>query len=74
MGAYITYGAYKGIMEESRNCISNIRPAGLSVGDAVKKLSYITQKAFAMKLTGTALKDDMPENYLPFDGSTFWLE
>jgi ethanolamine ammonia-lyase small subunit len=67
MGAYITYGAYKGIMEESRNCISNIRPAGLKVDEAVKKLSYIVQKAFKMKLTGTALKDDMPENYLPFE-------
>jgi ethanolamine ammonia-lyase small subunit len=62
-------------MEESRNCISNIRPAGLNVvEDAVKKLSYIPQKAFALKLTGTALKDDMPENYLLFDGSTFLLE
>jgi ethanolamine ammonia-lyase small subunit len=67
MGAYITYGAFKGILEESRNCISNIRPAGLKVDEAVKKLSYIVQKAFAMKITGTSLKDDMPDNYLPFD-------
>jgi ethanolamine ammonia-lyase small subunit len=67
MGAYITYGAYWGIMEESRNCISNIRPAGLSIDQAVQKLSYIVQKALAMKLTGTALKDDMPDNYLPFE-------
>jgi ethanolamine ammonia-lyase small subunit len=54
-------------MEESRNCVSNIRPAGLSVEAAVRKLAYIVQKAFALKVTGTALKDDMPENYLPFE-------
>jgi ethanolamine ammonia-lyase small subunit len=73
MGAYITYGAHKGIMEEARNCISNIRTAGLSIEEAVKKLSYIVQKALALKITGTALKDDMPGNYLPFDVNVNFL-
>ncbi|MDR2340118.1 MAG: ethanolamine ammonia-lyase subunit EutC [Deltaproteobacteria bacterium] len=74
MGAYITYGAYRGIMEESRNCISNIRPAGLSLDDALRKLAYIVQKALALRITGTSLKDDMPDNYLPFELSAGFLE
>jgi ethanolamine ammonia-lyase small subunit len=74
MGAYITYGAYAGIMEECRNCISNIRPRGLSAKSAVKKLSYLVQRALALKITGTELKDDMPESYLPFAGGTLLVD
>jgi ethanolamine ammonia-lyase small subunit len=73
LGAYVTYGAYRGIMEESRNCVSNIRPAGLKTEEAVRKLAYLAQKAFALKLTGTRLKDDMPENYLPFEEGLSFL-
>jgi ethanolamine ammonia-lyase small subunit len=74
MSAYVTYGAYAGIMEESRNCVSNIRPKGMPIGDAVTKISYIVQKALALKLTGTELKDDMPENYLPFEKGALLVE
>ncbi|MDR2353307.1 MAG: ethanolamine ammonia-lyase subunit EutC [Deltaproteobacteria bacterium] len=74
MGAYVTYGAYKGILEEARNCISNIRPGGLSIEEALKKLSYIVLKALAIKITGNSLRDDMPENYLPFEENTLFLE
>ena len=66
MSAYMTYAPYPGIREEMRNCISNIRPEGYPVPDAVKKLCYLVEKAFAMRLSGTHLKDDMPETYLPF--------
>jgi ethanolamine ammonia-lyase small subunit len=74
MGAYVTYGARWGVLEESRNCISNIRPAGLSIDEALRKLCYIVQKALAMGLTGTGLKDDMPNNYLPFEVGAPFLE
>jgi ethanolamine ammonia-lyase small subunit len=74
MSAYLTYGAYAGIMEESRNCVSNIRPKGMSLDDAVVKICYIVQKALALRISGTDLKDDMPDNYLPFDKSSFLVE
>ncbi|MDR1035538.1 MAG: ethanolamine ammonia-lyase subunit EutC [Deltaproteobacteria bacterium] len=72
LGAYMTYGAYPGIPEGERNCISNIRPGGLSTDEAARRLSYLIQSALAKGLTGTGLKDDMPEGYLPFaEGSLF---
>ena len=44
----------------------NLRPAGLSVKEAVLKLCYLLQGAFVRKLSGVSLKDDMPAGYLPF--------
>lgn len=67
LGIYMTYAPYVGITDEARNCISNVRPAGMSIHDAVCKLAYLVQKAFDMENSGVALKDDMPEGYLPFD-------
>jgi ethanolamine ammonia-lyase small subunit len=74
MSAYITYGAYAGIQEEARSCISNIRPKGLSLDDAVIKLCYFVENALALKITGTELKDDMPEKYLPFAERTLLVD
>ena len=65
---YLTYAPFPGCTDEARNCISNVRPAGLSIEDGVRKLCYLVQEAFARRLTGVNLKDDMPANYLPFAG------
>lgn len=37
MGAYITYQPMTGLTDESRNCVSNIRPHGLSLAAASKR-------------------------------------
>jgi ethanolamine ammonia-lyase small subunit len=37
MGAYLTYNPSVGLTDESRNCISNIRPEGMGYTNAVKK-------------------------------------
>ncbi|MFI3271859.1 MAG: ethanolamine ammonia-lyase subunit EutC [Pseudomonadota bacterium] len=66
LGIYMTYAPHVGITDEARNCISNVRPAGMSMHDAVCKLAYLVEKAFAMENSGVALKDDMPDGYLPF--------
>lgn len=58
MGAYITYNPGLGLTDESRNCISNIRPHGLTFKMASKKIFYLTQEAFRRKLTGVGLKDN----------------
>ena len=70
LGVYLTYAPFPGCTDEARNCISNVRPAGLSIEDGVRKLCYLVQGAFARQLTGVNLKDDMPATYLPFGKDT----
>lgn len=66
LGVYMTYKPYCGRMESERNCISNIRPEGLSYGKAAFKLAWLIENAYNMKKSGTALKDqsDDIQHYL----------
>jgi ethanolamine ammonia-lyase small subunit len=58
LGAYLTYAPRKGRMDSERNCISNIRPAGISYDVAVFKLLHLLDRARATGATGIVLKDD----------------
>lgn len=66
LGVYLTYRPRIGTTDEARNCISNIRPGGMSIARAVRKIAYLVEEAFKLGTTGIALKDEMREHYLPF--------
>ncbi|MEC5218827.1 ethanolamine ammonia-lyase small subunit [Actimicrobium sp. GrIS 1.19] len=58
MGLYLTWQPRVGLTDASRNCISNVRPAGLPCAAAVDKLQYLLAEAMRRKLSGVALKDE----------------
>jgi ethanolamine ammonia-lyase small subunit len=61
MGAYITYQPSPGKTDESRNCISNIRPEGLPYDRAAEKIAKLINASLQLKLSGILLKDDIGE-------------
>jgi ethanolamine ammonia-lyase small subunit len=56
LGAYITWQPRLGRTDAERNCISNIRPEGLSYAQAAAQLAFILDEARRLRLTGVALK------------------
>ncbi len=58
LGCYLTFGPKVGRTDAERNCVSNIRAAGLPPAAAAAKITWLTQQALILSLTGVALKDD----------------
>jgi ethanolamine ammonia-lyase small subunit len=59
LGAYLTYAPRPGVTRDAeRNCVSNIRPAGLTIEDAARLVASLARLGLARRLTGVALKQD----------------
>jgi len=58
LGIYITHAPFSGRSDADRNCISNVRPEGLSYAAAAFKLAWLVREALGRGLTGVNLKDE----------------
>ena len=58
LGVYLTWQPRRGRTDAERNCISNIRPDGLSPAAAADKLLWLIAAMRRLRLTGIGLKDE----------------
>jgi ethanolamine ammonia-lyase small subunit len=65
LGAYLTWAPQPGRSDAQRNCVSNIRPAGLSYAEAARTIAWLLGAARRLGATGVALKDESDSAALP---------
>ncbi len=58
LGIYVTHTPRRGRHDAERNCISNVRPEGLSCEAAAFRLAWLMREAGRRGITGIALKDE----------------
>ena len=64
LGIYLTHAPRIGRHDAERNCISNVRPAGLSYAAAAHKLLYLMRGAQQLGMSGITLKDESDDTAL----------
>lgn len=74
LGIYLTHAPRVGRADAERNCISNVRPAGLGYDQAANKLVFLLKGALALGRSGIDLKDDTPVANLIAASSTTQLK
>jgi ethanolamine ammonia-lyase small subunit len=62
LGLYLTWMPRVGRTDAERNCISNVRPAGLGYEQAARKLVQLLIEARRRSVSGVALKDESDES------------
>lgn len=70
LGLYFTYAPKVGLTDAYRNCISNVRLAGLSYTMASHRLLYLMREACQRQLSGVNLKDETEVPLLPGAGQS----
>lgn len=65
LGVYLTWHPRTGRTDAERNCISNVRPEGLSYAEAARRLAWLCGEALRLRLTGVGLKDGSGVEALP---------
>jgi ethanolamine ammonia-lyase small subunit len=65
MGLYLSWAPRTGMTDAQRNCVSNVRLAGLSYPAAADKLHYLLTQARRRGLSGIALKEEAPQDGAP---------
>jgi len=64
LGLYLTWAPHRGLTDDKRNCISNVRKAGLSHAEAVRKLLYLLHEARRLQSSGVVIKDRSDDNLI----------
>lgn len=73
LGLYLTWAPEAGLLDERRNCISNVRPEGLAYAQAAYRLHYLLSQAFSRQLSGVGLKDETVEEGAALAGARNFL-
>ncbi|MGP9497583.1 ethanolamine ammonia-lyase subunit EutC [Halomonas sp. AOP43-D1-4] len=64
LGLYMTWAPEPGLKDDRRNCISNVRPAGLNMAEAARRLFLLLKDARKLKVSGVKLKDRSEDGVL----------
>ncbi len=58
LGVYLTFDPRPGRTDAERNCVSNVRPAGMGFEEAARRVDWLAAEALRRGATGVALKDE----------------
>ncbi|HSP32034.1 MAG TPA: ethanolamine ammonia-lyase subunit EutC, partial [Halomonas sp.] len=64
LGLYMTWAPEPGLKDDRRNCISNVRPAGLQIEEAARRFFLLLKEARQLKVSGVKLKDRSEDDVL----------
>lgn len=64
LGVYLTFAPHCGSIDAERNCVSNVRPGGMSTNAAAVHATWLINEAHRLGLSGVKLKGDAPTNLL----------